>query len=752
MATPTGSRVNVRVFMHPLSFTYMLIWFWASAFAEYNVLDDNVARSYLRIGMLVLGMVFGLGIFFYQALRAMPVLSETILNPSTVASPAVSFAPAATSVAYERYSARHVVLLAVLVAVVSASVAFVLYERRLQSSTAFAAAVHLVSQSAEAEKLLGHPIETGGFVRGQVNGAGYAALAIPVSGPTASGTLYVVANRVKAEWDMGAVLLEAEVPAGSATRLDLTPPPTREAFSYPTRGRVYLQPLDDASAEDVKGLPAYYKARLDLDVVVLPTRTLAPETVDASADQVIAEKALAGIEQANRTMADDGDAVFLGVTSQDLNIRTAGWNFAMNYRDGRFGIVSTARLKNDASMSGANPAVYPVRVRKIVTKNLVLMRYPLEVSPDPTSAIAWATPTAADVDTMGERLAGESGSRRSVNVGPPCISVVQGPGGEQSWRVDCQDRPRNNPFTQFEMYPGMALLVMSRADFSLGDDATFAFVRKYRPRDEVSRSFGVGASDSYDIFPVGDSQTFSWIELILEDGARVPYKRTSPGKGVAGARLRADAHMGNPFSLSSLEWRAGWDLSTTEGWTYRFPPSGPGRTWQKSALIEILGHGGRKFTVQRDAAGNLQEVRAPDGASVTFTVDALDRIVLATESTGRSVQYEYDAGGRLAHLRDSAYGDEFYDYDAENRLTTVRNGERRVLLVNAYNTVGDIVSQTLANGERLVYQPGYNARRQLASLKLTLPNAYTIDWLLTADGLSRSWPRAPRSASAAPRR
>jgi YD repeat-containing protein len=148
----------------------------------------------------------------------------------------------------------------------------------------------------------------------------------------------------------------------------------------------------------------------------------------------------------------------------------------------------------------------------------------------------------------------------------------------------------------------------------------------------------------------------------------------------------------------------------------------------------------------------LQEVRAPDGASVTFTVDALDRIVLATESTGRSVQYEYDAGGRLAHLRDSAYGDEFYDYDAENRLTTVRNGERRVLLVNAYNTVGDVVSQTLANGERLVYQPGYNARRQLASLKLMLPNDYTVDWLLTADGLSRSWPQSPRPASATPGR
>jgi hypothetical protein len=54
-----------------------------------------------------------------------------------------------------------------------------------------------------------------------------------------------------------------------------------------------------------------------------------------------------------------------------------------------------------------------------------------------------------------------------------------------------------------------------------------------------SRSFGIGGNDSFDIFPAGDSQTFSTIDLILEDGGRVHFNRVSRGTGYADAKLRA---------------------------------------------------------------------------------------------------------------------------------------------------------------------------------------------------------------------
>ena len=72
----------------------------------------------------------------------------------------------------------------------------------------------------------------------------------------------------------------------------LTPPTQQENFRYPATGRVYLLPLDDNAASDLKNLPAYYKARLGMDVELLPTQKLEPDDLDPEAKQVIAEKTL----------------------------------------------------------------------------------------------------------------------------------------------------------------------------------------------------------------------------------------------------------------------------------------------------------------------------------------------------------------------------------------------------------------------------------------------------------------------------
>jgi YD repeat-containing protein len=287
---------------------------------------------------------------------------------------------------------------------------------------------------------------------------------------------------------------------------------------------------------------------------------------------------------------------------------------------------------------------------------------------------------------------------------------------------------------------------MSRADFSFAGQPSFPFVRKYRPQDDRSRGFGIGATDSFDIFPVGDSQTFSWMELILADGARIHYNRISPGTGYANARLRAGSYMGNGFSLSSLAWNGnGWDLGTIDGWTYQFPSSGPDRTWQQSALSSIHSSSGEMFAVQRSDSGDLRELRAPGGESIEFTCDAMHRITSAKSSSGRTVSYEYDAAGRLAHVHDAQNGDEFYEYDAANRLTFVLDAQHRLRLLNTYGYLGEMESQTLADGRKLLYESGYDESHRLDYLKLTLPNAYTIEWRLTRNGLTRSWPQAPRS-------
>jgi YD repeat-containing protein len=633
---------------------------------------------------------------------------------------------------------------------------FALDEHDLESSTAFTAIVDLAAHSAAVNKALGEPVRTALGVTGVVHdetASGYAILSIPMSGSKDIGTLYAVANRMQGSWDIEREVLQIGDGSKPSERINLTPPTQREKIDYPAPGLVYLLPLDNDSVSDIKDLPAYFKARLGLDVTILPIQQLPPDAVDPNSKQLIGEAALDSIERAHQNILDNMDAVIIGITSQDLNIQAYRWGFATNFRRGRFGIVSTARLHSMPPFAGANPEVFPVRVRKLITKNLAILHYQFGLVPDPTSALATSAFTFEDVDEMGENFEGESGSVLATDDAPPCVTIMQDPAGKQSWELACSaNPPLDSRYETFAAYPGIPLFVQARSDFSFGAQYPFAFVRKYRPQDDASRAFGVGASDSFDIVPLGDSQTFSQIDLFLPDSSRIDYRRISPGTGVSNAVLRAGDEPGSPFSNSILSWNGnGWNIDTTDGWTYQFPSSGPEKTELQGALIGMHSASGRSFTIERSANSDLSEIRGSDGLLLHFVCDAAHRITSAHDSAGRTVEYEYDADGMLAHVHDAENGDEYYQYDPAHQLIAVLDAQHHALLTNKYGYAGELRSQTLADGRTLIFQPEYNEFHKLVYLKLTLPDGYSIVWMLTRNGFTESWPQPPISAAAPPR-
>jgi YD repeat-containing protein len=485
------------------------------------------------------------------------------------------------------------------------------------------------------------------------------------------------------KWDIERAVLHIDGPAKTPL-VDLTPPPQREAFQYPTRSRVYLLPLDDQAVIDIAGLSAYFKARLGLDVLVLPQGQLHTGCVDPSGRQVLAETALDGIEDDHPEMIRDLDSVVVAITSRDLNIVMSGWDFSLNYRRGRVAIVGTARLHDVPRFGSRNPEAYPVRVRKLVAKNVALLTYPLDLTTDETSVLAIGTFTTDDVDKMGQNLRGEFGTAEMTDSTAPCITVMHGPGRAQSWRVGCTNAAAvaDSQIETTETYFEPALFVTSRMAFTVEGERRFALVRKYRTLDQGSRAFGIGASDSLDIFPVGDASTFSYIKLILADGGRIHYSRTSPGKDYGTARLAAKQYMGNPFSLSSMTWNNGWDIVTRDGWGYHFPSSRPGRTWQQSALLGIRAPADRWLKIHRTPAGDLHDVQVSNGYAIELVVNSNHAITTARDSRGRRVEYEYDDIGRLVRVGQPELGDEFYQYDPSNRLTSILDAEHHVLIAN----------------------------------------------------------------------
>jgi hypothetical protein len=66
------------------------------------------------------------------------------------------------------------------------------------------------------------------------------------------------------------------------------------------------------------------------------------------------------------------------------------------------------------------------------------------------------------------------------------------------------------------------------------------------------------------------------------------------------------------------------------------------------------------------------------------------------------------------------------------------------LLVNVYDDMGEIRSQTLADGRRLLYENGHDEKHNIDDVKLTLPDGYVIRWILTRNGFKRFWPE-PRT-------
>jgi len=72
---------------------------------------------------------------------------------------------------------------------------------------------------------------------------------------------------------------------------------------------------------------------------------------------------------------------------------------------------------------------------------------------------------------------------------------------------------------------GTGLLIENHTDMMLRDIIPVNFIRTYRSSDTRSRPFGIGGTDNYEMFLVGDSGPWTYVDLILPNGARVFYPR-----------------------------------------------------------------------------------------------------------------------------------------------------------------------------------------------------------------------------------
>src|SRR5581483_4402668 len=250
-------------------------------------------------------------------------------------------------------------------------------------------------------------------------------------------------------------------------------------------------------------------------------------------------------------------------------------------------------------------------------------------------------------------------------VAGPGFAPPEGPPPCDGNQECCQNGSDGNPIDLFT-----GLKVETATDLTLADVIPLTFTRTYRPRDTRVRTFGIGASHSYEWFLVGTTFPYTYIDLILPDGAKVHFDRISPGTGYTDA-IYEHTTTATRFYKARISWNGGgWNLKLKDGTLYVFPDGSAASRPGQAALLRIVDRNGNTVRITRDSSGNITQITSPNGRWLQFTNDTSNRITQIKDNANRTVSYTYDASGRLWKVTDAGGGVTEYTYDTSHRVLT----------------------------------------------------------------------------------
>ena len=598
----------------------------------------------------------------------------------------------------------------------------------------------IAQNSPDVRAVLGEPMRESGAPAGTANrtrGAAFAEWTDELAGPKGTGHLCAVANRVGERWSYSRLEF---FPSGGGPAIDLTPAPELATPLALTDAKVYLVPLDLPADYSLDWAPAYYKAKLGIDVKVLPAIPVDDWVTDASRKQAVAERLTQLMERTEKEIAREPATILLGVTQRDMYIGSVNWRYAVNYRaGGGAGVISMARVKPVPANADEARVLLGSRLQKLLTKNILLLAFHLPLSGDPGS-ILFSSSWAPDLDLMSEDIIGGTGKWAS-NGEEPFVTVGAAAGHRENWGVYSVMKPPADTSSEvFEIDIQNGIFVQRRTDFFLDGPRPFQFVRVFRTKDDASREFGVGASDSLDIFLAG--QFGRWTDLFDEAGSRIHFVR-DPRRFEKIEQVYTTEAGTSVFFNPWLEFTANiWQLRTSDGWSYTLPCRDD---WKGTKVAVLTGYSdpeGGRYAMTRSSTGDLLSITTPSGYSLTFQRDSAGRIQKITDSRRRSVEYSYDKLGRLVRFADSGGNAETYAYDGANHMILILDGAGRQILKNEYDH-DDVYRQTLADGRVLQYSYLNRMDKSLSQCRFTDPNGFVTTFNFSGGRVQQSLPMAP---------
>ncbi len=426
-------------------------------------------------------------------------------------------------------------------------------------------------------------------------------------------------------------------------------------------GRIYLVPIGGTGRVFSPSLFQYYKNKYGLSLHVLPSMAIPEWVRDDPRKQLVAEELIEAMRRAYPKEASAPDGILIGVTDEDMYIADLDWKFALNFRHlPHVAVISTARLNPGFLGEPAAPQLFESRLRKLMTKNIGISYYHLELSRDRGSVLYDDVENMNTLDTMSEDYSVRDAARHDDDTGGSgdlCLTVRHYY-SERKARRDwadwngCSSTHGESDLEVLNVDLRYGLLLTRRTDFYFPGQLPLELSRVLRTQDRESRAFGIGGNHSLNIFPVGNTWPFTWMDLILEDGGRFHYRRINWGASYWDAIYRVEPTI-TDFYSSHIKWDGtGWVLARQDGWIYRFPSSDGVQHGEQAALIAVQDRLGNRLQLRRERSGELVGADAGGGKWMRFQYDSRHRVTLAADSQGRSLEYRYDSDGCLEEVKD----------------------------------------------------------------------------------------------------
>jgi RHS repeat-associated protein len=282
-----------------------------------------------------------------------------------------------------------------------------------------------------------------------------------------------------------------------------------------------------------------------------------------------------------------------------------------------------------------------------------------------------------------------------------------------------------------DLYTG--LFDYHKTDLVLPDTIPIVIQRSYRQGDSNSYSFGIGATNLYDI-RMWSENNWHEADLILPEGGRVHYVRISPGEGYKEAEYKSTNTPG-PYYASTIKWNEserGWDLALTNGLTFEFGEDAP--------LQAIRDRFGDQLTITRTEGqnGNITQITSPHGRWVTFTYDGSNRITEIKDNGGGTLQYHYNSSGYLEKVTDAAGHETKYEYDSSGDMTGITDGRGTKYVENKYNSNDRVSKQIDGDSGTFEFSYALNGEGNAESTTITDPRENKQKVAFNAEGYATS--------------